>query len=242
MKILALDTTSTLASVATVIYDENMKKISASYTEDINKITHSEKLLPLIDRNLSKLNIKISDIDKFVVTSGPGSFTGTRIGITTIKGFSILKDTPVYAFSSLEVLAYNCFKNTNDTSCYYVSLLNARNNRVYYGVYDFSNNNKNIILEASNDDINELVKYLKTLNNTFIFCGDCIDIFGRYLTEESSRFLIAKEDTEVRAEYVLDYFNFVDNLDSYLYNTYTLDVEYIRPSQAERLHSGNKDN
>ena len=89
MKILALDSTAKIATVA-MLDDE---KPLAAYSID-NGLTQSELLLPMAEAMLKSLNIKFSEIELFAVTSGPGSFTGVRIGTALIKGMAFGKDIP----------------------------------------------------------------------------------------------------------------------------------------------------
>ena len=83
MKILAVDTTATSASVAVC---EN-KTVLATYTQK-NGLTHSETLLPMIEATLKNLKLTPNDIDMFAVSEGPGSFTGVRIGVAALKGIA----------------------------------------------------------------------------------------------------------------------------------------------------------
>ena len=114
MKILALDTTTKSASVA--IFDNNLideKSIS-------NEITHSEKLLPLVDEILKKHNTNINEIDMFACLNGPGSFTGVRIGLSAIKGFSIVTKKNTFAINSLEAISYSTYLNNSYSDVKYI--------------------------------------------------------------------------------------------------------------------------
>lgn len=102
MKILALESSALVASVAIAEDD----KLLASATLD-NGHTHSETLLPMTEHLLSLCTMDIADIDLFAVTTGPGSFTGVRIGVSLVKGLAFGRNKPCVAISSLEALAYN---------------------------------------------------------------------------------------------------------------------------------------
>ena len=102
MKILALDSTALTASVA-VCED---KRLLAEFTVNCGN-THSETLLPMIASILSQMKIKVKDIDIFSCSAGPGSFTGVRIGASTIKGLAFGGGKPCIGVSTLEALAYN---------------------------------------------------------------------------------------------------------------------------------------
>ena len=81
MKILGIDSSSITASVAIT---ENDSVIAENFIN--NGLTHSQTLMPLVENTIEKSNLSLSDIDYFAVTNGPGSFTGIRIGIASIKG------------------------------------------------------------------------------------------------------------------------------------------------------------
>ena len=102
MKVLAVDTSSKLCSVA-ILEDTNLiKKLELD-----NGLTHSETLMPLIKQLLNECELNLSNIDLLVSDIGPGSFTGIRIGVSSCKAFSDSLNIPCVGVSSLEVLAYN---------------------------------------------------------------------------------------------------------------------------------------
>lgn len=124
MKILSIDTSSNVCSVA-ILEDKNViKEIS---NEDGN--THSVKLMPQIEQIFSQTNLTLNDIDLLVCDKGPGSFTGIRIGISTIKAFHDVTNTPSIGITSLMALAYNV-----DFDGYICSLIDAKNNNVYFRI------------------------------------------------------------------------------------------------------------
>ena len=100
MKILAIDTCLSAASVSVASED----KVFGLFYID-NKLTHSVKLMPMIKSVLSELDMTIDDIDALACTNGPGSFTGIRIGMATVKGFAMPHDKPIVTVSSLAAAA-----------------------------------------------------------------------------------------------------------------------------------------
>ena len=100
MKILAMDTSADTVSVSLC----EDKKIIASFTGNLKR-THSGTLLPLIDAVLDYSGVACDKIDMFAVTVGPGSFTGLRIGVSTVKGLAFGKNVPAMGVSSLEAMA-----------------------------------------------------------------------------------------------------------------------------------------
>ena len=93
---------------------------------------HSANFMPMIDKCLQDCGCSLKDLDAIAITSGPGSFTGIRIGMATVKGLSLASGVPIIAISTLEALAFNLV-----LSDYLICpVLNARKNEVYTAAYD----------------------------------------------------------------------------------------------------------
>lgn len=219
MFILSLSTSSKVASVSLLENDNCLKELNI-----FNEKTHSENLMPLIDELLSSLNKKISDINLIAIDNGPGSFTGIRIGISTVKAIAEVLQIPIISCSSLEGLAYNIFKPT-ETIC---SLMDARNNQVYCGIFD---SEYNLIDEYLADDIKNILPVLQKYNN-ISFVGDGAFIHKNLLIGNFCN------DNEVHSKnigicaYKKFKNGFLENSDSVL-------PLYLRKSQAERMKQGN---
>lgn len=162
MKILSIDTSSEVCSVA-ILEDTNViKEISV---KDGN--THSIKLMPQIEQIFKDTNLSLNDIDLFACDKGPGSFTGIRIGIATIKAFCDVTNKPCIGISSLMGLAYNV-KNDG----YICSLIDAKNDNVYYSLFEYSNNNYIQVGEYLSDNISYITNILKNCNKPIFFVGN----------------------------------------------------------------------
>jgi len=130
MRILGIDTATMLASIG-IIEDG---KFLAETKFDV-KVTYSEVLLSFIDYLLKSLRLKITDLDGFSISIGPGSFTGLRIGLSTIKGLSFANEKPIAAVPTLDALA-----SLSPFSVYpVVPLIDAKKKQVYSAVYDTRN-------------------------------------------------------------------------------------------------------
>jgi len=129
MKILALDTATKSCSVAVT----DGGSLSAELTILKNQ-THSKHLMEFIHSVLEITGLGVADLDGLAVTIGPGSFTGLRIGISTIKGLAHALDKPVVGISSLKALAWQCA----ETSYLICPLLDARKGEVYGATYRFN--------------------------------------------------------------------------------------------------------
>ena len=148
MKILAIDTSSTVCSVAIL---ENDKLIDKNELNDGK--THSENLMPLLDELLKRNSLNIKNIEMLACCVGPGSFTGIRIGVSTIKPIAEILDIKIASVTSLETLARNI---ENEETI--VSIIDSRNNQVYCGIFDKNYNKKEDYLA---EDISIVIDKLK---------------------------------------------------------------------------------
>lgn len=126
MNILAVDTATAGCGVAVLLSDGRQSQAMVFSGQ-----THASHLLPLIDKTLSSCGARLRDMDGFAVTRGPGSFTGLRIGISTVKGLAAAWDKPLAGVSSLEALAFP-FTGGLLPVC---ALIDARKGQVYSGRY-----------------------------------------------------------------------------------------------------------
>lgn len=255
MNILAIDTSTKVASVAVKFNDKIISKNVS------NEITHSEKLLPLVDEILKKSDTDIKSMNILACSNGPGSFTGIRIGLATIKGVGNVLKKPIFAINSTLLLAVEDFflNKDIDTSkpIYICSLMDARNERAYYGIYLFKKdkNDKLLVTElltVSNDYIDEILNKISSLNLNkdvpLIFCGNCISHFESVIVNyysntintteaEQQEVIISKANVFPDAKYIIKYLensnDIKNNKNMYDYNT--LDAVYARMSQAERM-------
>jgi len=130
MKILALDTATASCSVAVIEGESLLAELTT-----VNAQTHSRHLLSMIDTAIGMAGLKADQLDGFAVSIGPGSFTGLRIGISSIKGLAYSLGKPVVGISSLAALAWQC----NPSPYLICPVIDARKKEVYYGRYRFDN-------------------------------------------------------------------------------------------------------
>ena len=217
MNILAIDTTTKKASVA-------LKTESNLFSKEINnEITHSEKLLPLIDEVLKDANLSLKDIDLFALTLGPGSFTGVRIGVATIKALAKVYNKKIFGTTSLELLALDAIKNTSTIPKYVLSLMDARNNRAYYNLYKLENNNLISCDFKGNDYISSILENLNKQNLEDLLI--CIDNTSSDIQD------ICLANLDITNIFDLD-------MSDKLYDYLNLDAMYYRKSEAERTKEG----
>lgn len=166
MKILAIDTSSKICSVAIT---EDTNKIIELHSND--EKTHSVKLMPMVDETFKSTNLSLDDIDLMACSVGPGSFTGVRIGIATIKAFTDVKSIPVAQVSSLEGLAYNMIDENTPASqlasTLFCSIIDANNNNVYCGLYRYYNDCLNQVTDLIAESIETVTTKIDTIIHSF---------------------------------------------------------------------------
>lgn len=171
MKILSIDCSAISASCAVT---EEDRVIASSFVNV--KLTHSQTLLPMVENTLSSAMLTLDDIDAFAINSGPGSFTGIRIGISAIKGLAMPKNTPCAAVSTLYSIA--CLhKNLNGTLC---AVMDARCNQVYGALFKIENGVIERLCEDRAVMIDEVVNELDGINGDIIIAGDGAHLFDAY--------------------------------------------------------------
>ena len=168
MRILAIDSSAQVASVALLSEDA----VLAEYSVDYRK-THSQTLLPMIDEVLRMTETAKEDITAIAVAAGPGSFTGLRIGAATVKGLAMVWNVPVVPVSTIAGIAAN-FAGSGDPVC---PLMDARRGQVYTGVYGF---NGSTVVEYIPDTcitIEPWIAKVNELGRKVIFAGDAYSVF-----------------------------------------------------------------
>lgn len=174
MNILAIDTSSLVATVAVM----NKEKLIGEYTIN-NPMTHSQKLMPMLNQLMNHLDMNMEDIDYIAVSRGPGSFTGIRIGIATVKGLAQPRNIPIIPISSLEGLAYN-ISYTHGLIC---PIMDARRNQVYTGIYKWKEQALVDIIDEAPMTIKELIDILSMRDENIIFLGDGVNRYRDNLLE-----------------------------------------------------------
>ena len=226
MKILAVDSSGLVASVA-IVEDDNLV---AEYTINYKK-THSQTLLPMLDEIVKMTETKLESVDALAVAKGPGSFTGLRIGAATIKGLALSLDKPIVGIPTVEGLAANLY-GVQSLVC---PLMDARRNQVYTGIYRFEGQSMKVVKDQVAVDVLEIVDALNQIGQDVIFLGDGVDVYKDVILSNIQvpcSFAPAHMNKQragalaVRAmEYVKN--GVMDDADSF-------EPEYLRMSQAER--------
>ena len=167
---LFLDTSSKKLVVGLV---KNEEVISLVEKETLND--HSKYLVPIIDEELTKNNLNIKDINKIYVISGPGSFTGTRIAVTVAKTLSYALNIPVKSVSALKQYVFE-YEN-ND---YYAVILNERNDKAYFGLYD---KDYNEVIPEEYTSLDKIHERLSSITSKLLIITDMEYPYSNRVTE-----------------------------------------------------------
>lgn len=236
MKILAIDTSSQNCSVA-VLDDVTVQKEKHS----INAITHSEKLMVLVDTCLEECNISLHDIDLLACSNGPGSFTGVRIGVSTIKAFADVTNLPIVSVSSLEGLAYNILNSYIEKESHLVcTLIDAKNDNVYGAVFRRKNNLLELLGNYEALSIQEMMKKIKKNYSEFIiFIGDGAISHKYYIIEQYNKAIFSvKEEINIQNSISIGICGYHKYQKGDFGDSNFLLPLYLKKSQAERALEG----
>lgn len=220
MKILSIDTSSKICAVAILENETLIEEISLD-----NGLTHSETLMPIIQEVLEKTNLQLNDIDLLVCDKGPGSFTGIRIGSSTVMAFSDSLGIKSVGVSSLEALAYNV--KTDGIIC---SLIDAKNSNCYCGIYKLENNNYTLLEDLVAQHIDSILSMLAKYDEPITFVGT-----GAIVNKETIKNIIKNCNFAISdnlSAYNLGLAGFKRYRDGKFQDVLPL---YLRKSQAERM-------
>ena len=217
MYLMAVDTSNVVASVAIF---EDSKLLGEKRSED--QKTHSEKLLPIMDALLEELGLKLAQMDLFAVCVGPGSFTGIRIGVATVKGIAQALNKKVIPVTSLEGLLN---KTDAENAC---AVINARHENVYFQI-----RRKNTDELPNFMPISQLLNEKMEKDENFTFVGDAVKEFENLLKNEFGH------------EILMDFYQTSLNIGKVALNKYLQDEKnailphavtpiYLRKAQPDR--------
>ena len=175
MKILGLDSSGIVASVAIVEDDV----LIAEYTVNYKK-THSQTLLPMLDEIAKMTELDLNSIDAIAVAAGPGSFTGLRIGSATAKGLGLALKKPLIAIPTVEGLAYNLY----DISGLICPIMDARRKQVYTGIYRFTDHQLEVVEDQIAVPMETVIEKLNQYGEAVTFLGDGVPVFHELIAEK----------------------------------------------------------
>lgn len=175
MNLLAIDASGVAGSVA---YIKDGKLAGEYYICD--KLTHSQTIMPMLEDMKALLNINLEEVDAVAVTSGPGSFTGLRIGVTAAKALALALEVPIVGVPTLDTMAH-AMVYTEYLIC---PIMDARRNQVYTALYQWEGNVLNRLTEHMAVDIEEYVTKLGERKEKIIFLGDGVGVYENIIREK----------------------------------------------------------
>ncbi len=226
MKLLAIDSSGLVASVAVVCDEDLLGEFTVNY-----KKTHSQTLLPMLDELAKMIELDLSSLDAIAVAGGPGSFTGLRIGSATVKGLAMALDKPVVQVPTVDAIAYN-LAGHRDLVC---PLMDARRNQTYTGLYRFCGNRMEVIKAQCAVDIGEILADINHIGEPAVFLGDGTAVFRPAIVEQccvSYTFApphVNKQRAGALAALAIQYF-----IEGKAVTAEEHRPDYLRLSQAER--------
>ena len=223
MKILAIDSTGLVSAVALV----NETKIIAELSTNFKK-THSETLMPMIESIKAMTELDLSEIDFIACASGPGSFTGLRIGAATVKGLARGLDKKIIPVPTLDALAYNIF----ESSKIIVPMMDARRNQVYSCMYKWEGGKLKKLSDYLAEDIAVIIEMTNQYAEGTIFLGDGVLVHKEYISNhaENASFVPPHLNTQLASSVGCLALEYADTaIDAKDFSPF-----YLRVSQAER--------
>lgn len=220
MKILAIDTSSEICSVA-ILEDE---KVIDEINLD-NGRTHSENLMPLVEEILKRNNFLVSDINLLACSVGPGSFTGIRIGVSSIKPIAEVLNLKIASVTSLETLA----RNVEEKEKIIVSLIDARNDQVYCGIFD---DKYDKIEDYMADDITKIISHIEKYEK-IILVGNGAEKHKELIKEKLYNIKFSENNKQSAVN--VGKIGYKKYLENNLKSADTIIPIYLRKSQAERM-------
>ncbi|MBN1624428.1 MAG: tRNA (adenosine(37)-N6)-threonylcarbamoyltransferase complex dimerization subunit type 1 TsaB [Clostridia bacterium] len=228
MKILAIDTSCEQASCALYIEGEIVEKKSP-----VDKRRHSSSLMPMVSDLLAENSLTAGDMDFFAVGSGPGSFTGIRIGMSAVKGMAFAAGKSIHSAKSLDILA-NRYKAPVGIVC---PMIDARNRQVYTALYKWNGDFYEPETDYIGISIEKLSEILAEKDGPIVICGDALEKYQEFLTAEAGIIGIESDSSNkypsaaVLADMAARGIELIDKGSA----SATLPF-YLRESQAKRLY------
>lgn len=224
MLLLSVDSSAVTVSVAITDGEKVIK------SELFNKgLTHSETLLPLIERVMGEIEYK--SLDAIAVSVGPGSFTGVRIGVSVVKGIAFANDIDCIGVSTLEAIGYN-FIDENTVVC---AVMDARRMQFYNAIFKTENGQLVRLCDDRAVSAQELKDELKQYE-TVVIAGDGAELLYNSIHLENT--VLAPE--EKRFQNGVGVARAAENKKAF--KSDLLMPVYLRPSQAERELKLKKEN
>lgn len=174
MKILSIDSSGLVATVAVLEDEQTIAEYSVNY-----KKTHSETLVPMLDEIRKMTNLDLTTIDAIATAGGPGSFTGLRIGAATVKGLGLALNIPVVSVPTVDALSMNMW-GFDGIIC---PMMDARREQVYTGLYEFIDGKHSVVKQQCAVAVADIIDEINTLSKKVVFLGDGVPVYKDIIEE-----------------------------------------------------------
>ena len=221
MKILAIESSGLVASAA-VLSDG---VLAGEYTIN-HKKTHSQTLLPMIDEVVRMLELELSELDGIAVSQGPGSFTGIRIGIATVKGLAWAAEKPCIGVSTLAAMAWNGV-SSGGLVC---AVMDARRNEVYNALFRIEDGHPVRLCADRAVSLSLLADELRKTDGCPFLVGDGAELTAAFLEKENVAFRSAPDNLRWQSAWGVA----MEAMGKEQLSSQELLPVYLRLSQAER--------
>ena len=229
MLILAVETTGPLCSAA--LWDGKNMHQKVNQTQ----YSHLEEVVPMIKAMMAENEVTAADLDAIAVSRGPGSFTGVRIGMATVKGLAQVWNKPVIEVPTLASFAYGEYDWLKSGRSLICPMFDARRSQVYSGVYQPGC--KTPVVEDAAYGIEELMEKIRAVRNDFdyiVFFGDGIKVYKDHLPECGIPYEIARDEDLYQMASSVARLGEEIYKDGDLKDCFTCQPEYLRLAEAER--------
>ena len=226
MPILALETSTLVSSVALGTVDTLLGEITLQ-----TKKTHSELLMPHIDKLLRMAGIKKTELKAVAVSIGPGSFTGLRIGLATAKTLAYALQIPIVGVPSLAALAYGC----SVPGVILAPMLDAQKGNVYQAVFQWQNGELQELRATRVVDIQEALEDLTQYDLPVLVMGEAAVLHGEKIQKIGKNLELAKPHLIIQRAASVAGVGHTLLKQGTVQDVMTLEPVYIRRSEAEVL-------
>ena len=221
MLILAFESSAKAASVA-LLKDGAL----VSQYSQCTALTHSRTLLPMAEDMLKNAELSIKDVDMIAVAHGPGSFTGIRIGVSTVKGLAWAADKPCVGVSTLEAMAWHGL----GAGGYICPVMDARRSQVYNAIFKIEDGRPVRVTEDRPIALSELADEIRALNAPVFLVGDGTELTRKYFESAGIPCVAAPENLRWQSAWGVA----MAAMDKEPVSSAELMCVYLRLSQAER--------
>ena len=220
MLIMGIDTSGNTASVA---IGDNEKIIAQ--TTIFTKLTHSQIILPLVERVIKDADLTLADLDGFAVANGPGSYTGLRIGISAVKAMCFSLKKSCVGISTLQSLAQNCV----GSKAIILPIMRARPDIAYYGIYQSDGETLSKIVDDNIAPIEQIANQIKEYEDIILVGDNAQEFYNKFNGEIPNMRLAPLHE---RLQNATSLCQIAQNIEAY--PPENLDTAYLQITKAEK--------